>query len=139
MILQSISMTHEQSLTVRSYECDINGHVNNAVYLNYLEIARVGFLKNVNISYRRLDSLGYGLILVRVGINFRSPAFMEDNLRVVTRPIKKRLTGGVFEQKIYHNKKLIAEAEVTWVCVDRNKRPVRLPPELDIAELAPCA
>ena len=29
---------------VRSYECDSYGHVNNAVYLNYLEFARMSAL-----------------------------------------------------------------------------------------------
>jgi len=34
-----------QSLKVRSYELDSQGHVNYAVYLNYLEYARVSVLE----------------------------------------------------------------------------------------------
>ena len=31
-------------LIVRTYECDSYGHVNNAVYVNYLEYGRMQFL-----------------------------------------------------------------------------------------------
>ena len=41
-------MAHESTLTTRSYECDSYGHVNNAVYLNYLEFARIRFLNTAN-------------------------------------------------------------------------------------------
>ena len=35
-------MKHATRLTVRPYECDSYGHVNHAVYVNYLEHARIG-------------------------------------------------------------------------------------------------
>ena len=134
-------MRHEHGLTVRSHECDANGHVNNAVYLNYLEDARVGFLKAVGTSYRELIDRGFGLMVVQVRIDYRGQAFMEDPLVVVTEPIKKRFTGGTFSQKVYREegsqRVLIADAEVTWVCVSREKKPVRLPPFLAIAALDP--
>ena len=84
-------MRHEHRLMVQSYECDANGHVNNAVYLNYLESARVAFLRAAGASYRDLRDKGYSLVVVRVCIDFRGEAYMEDPLVVVTEPVKKRL------------------------------------------------
>jgi acyl-CoA thioester hydrolase len=136
-------MKHEHRLTVRPYECDANAHVNNATYLNYLEVARVGFLKSAGITYRELMEREFGLMVVQVRIDYKGEALMEDPLLVVTEPIKKRYTGGTFSQKVYREGDgepvLIADAEVVWVCVNRQKRPVRLPPFLDIPQLEPAA
>ena len=134
-------MRHEHRLTVQSYECDANGHVNNAVYLNYLESGRVAFLKAAGCSYRELREQGFGLVVVRICIDYRSEARMEDPLVVVTEPVKKRITGGIFGQKVYREEKsgrvLVADAEVTWVCVDGRGKPTRFPPLLDLSLLEP--
>ena len=45
-------MKHTTEITVRSYECDSYNHVNNAVYLNYLEHARMDFLHAANFDYK---------------------------------------------------------------------------------------
>ena len=41
-------------LEVRDYECDMEGIVNNAVYLNYLEHARHAFLKHKGFDFATL-------------------------------------------------------------------------------------
>ena len=38
-----MNLTHTESFRVRSYECDLYGHVNNAVYLRYLQEANLSF------------------------------------------------------------------------------------------------
>jgi acyl-CoA thioester hydrolase len=134
-------MRHEHRLTVQSYECDANGHVNNAVYLNYLESARVAFLRAGGASYRELREKGFSLVVVRICIDYRNEAWMEDPLLVVTEPVKKRFTGGIFSQKVYREEQsgpvLVADAEVTWVCVDGRKRPTKIPAFLDLPSLQP--
>ena len=134
-------MRHEHRRLVESWQCDANGHVNNAVYLNYLESARVAFLRDMGASYRRLRDEGFGLVVSRICIDYKGEARMEDPLVIVTEPIRRRMTGGVFHQAVYREdegeRKLIADAEVTWVCVDSKKRPTRLPASLDLASLEP--
>jgi YbgC/YbaW family acyl-CoA thioester hydrolase len=134
-------MRHEYRLAVRSYECDVNGHVNNAIYLNYLEAARVEFLRAAGLSYRELRERGYGLMVVRLCIDFKDEARMDDPLIIATEPVKKRFTGGTFSQKVFREEaggpRLIADAEVVWVCVDRDKKPAKLPPFLDMNALQP--
>jgi len=136
-------MRHEHCLTVQSWQCDANGHVNNAVYLNYLESARVAFLRSAGASYRALREQGFGLVVARICIDYRGQAVMEDPLVIVTEPLKKRVTGGIFRQTVYREeageRRLIADAEVTWVCVDARGRPTRLPAFLDMAALEPAA
>ena len=43
--------TLEVDLEVRNYECDLQGIVNNAVFLNYLEHARHQYLLSVGIDW----------------------------------------------------------------------------------------
>lgn len=43
---------------VRDYECDMEGIVNNAVYMNYLEHARHAFLKHKDLNFTTLTQKG---------------------------------------------------------------------------------
>lgn len=130
-------MVHECELRVRSYECDSYGHVNNAVYLNYLEYARISFLEAIGLDYQALRARGYGLVVVRICIDYRLPTRTGDRLRIVTRPLSRQRVRAVFDQRIYRDGDEVAAAEVTWACLDERGRPARLPAELDVPELIP--
>ena len=134
-------MRHEHRLEVQSYECDANGHVNNAVYLNYLESARVAFLRAAGASYRDLREKGYSLVVVRVCIDFRG----KRTWRIPSSWSRSRSRSGspagssargCFEKSPV-GPHLVAEAEVTWVCVDSRKKPTRIPAFLDVPSLLP--
>ncbi len=45
------NLTWETIIPVRSYELDFAGIVNNAVYLNYFEEARLDFLRQLNVDF----------------------------------------------------------------------------------------
>ncbi len=129
----TLTCTH----VVRGYECDGYNHVNNAVYLNYLEYARMEFLKGIGFDYRGMREKGYGVVISRIAIDYRLPSSLDDELLIETTPTQRRVTGGVFRQRVLRAGELVCEAEVTWVTVNSSGRPARLPPELDFPELAP--
>ncbi|HEY9592978.1 MAG TPA: acyl-CoA thioesterase, partial [Spirochaetia bacterium] len=62
-----------------------------------------------------------------------------DELRILTVPVRKGRVGGVLSQRIVRGAEdeLVAEAEVTWVCVDAKGRPARLPAVFDKEALSP--
>jgi len=132
-------MIHQSWLTTRSYECDSYGHVNNAVYLNYLEYARIQFLKRLPVSYLELRQRGIGFVVARICIDFKSQVGSGERLRIQTRPILKQKVRMVFQQSIYRDRdaELVAQAEVTWACVNDQGKLIRIPPELDLPELEP--
>lgn len=130
-------MVCECSLTVRTYECDSYGHVNNANYLNYLEYARYELLKTVGFDYPSMIKAGYGVYVARVVIEYKKSALTGDELLIRSWSVKKGAVSGVIAQRIFRGEDVIAEAEVTWAFVDSRGQPTRIPPQWDVPGLRP--
>lgn len=130
-------MVCECTLTVRTYECDSYGHVNNANYLNYLEYARYEFLRSIGFDYPQAVNAGYGVYVARVEINYRKSALPDDVLLIRSWPVKKGAVSGVIAQEIKRGEDLITEAKVTWAFVDSRGVPAKIPPEFDLPGLKP--
>ena len=125
------------SLTVRSYECDSYGHVNNANYLHYLEYARYEFLRDVGFDYSAMLEAGYGIYVARIEIDYKKPAVTDDELFIKSWPVKKGAVSGIIAQEIRRGEDLIVAAKVTWAFVDTNGIPAKLPPQWDMPGLKP--
>jgi acyl-CoA thioester hydrolase len=75
--VHSYPYTLEIEVTFR--DLDAQGHVNNAVYLTYMETTRIKFL----IELLALKGLqGMPVIMAEVHCSYRSPAFFGEHLRV---------------------------------------------------------
>lgn len=71
------------TLDVRFRDCDAMGHVNNAVYLTYLEQARFAYWRDVwGNDVEGLPGEKPGVILARAEIDYRRPATYGDVLEV---------------------------------------------------------
>jgi acyl-CoA thioester hydrolase len=123
------------SLTVRTYECDSYGHVNNANYLNYLEFARYEFLRDIDFDYPTMIKAGYGIYIARIEIDYKKPAYADDALEIRSWAIKKGAVSGILAQEIWRGDDLLIEAKVTWAFVDSKGLPTKIPPEWDVPGL----
>ena len=130
-------MICECTLTVRTYECDSYGHVNNANYLNYLEYARYQLLKDVGFDYPAMAKAGYGLYVARVEIDYKKPALAEDELLIKSWPVKKGAVSGIIAQEIWRGDDLLVEAKVTWAFVDPKGLPTKIPSQWNMPGLKP--
>jgi acyl-CoA thioester hydrolase len=128
-------MKHAISLTVRSYECDSYGHVNHAVYINYLEFARTRYLQEAEYDYPGLLKAGFFTYVSRVDVSYRSPAFSDDDLTIESEPALLRRVSGVMRQVIRRGDTVIAEANVHWCIVNGDGRPSRPPEAYDLRRL----
>jgi acyl-CoA thioesterase FadM len=85
---------------VRCTEIDVNGHVNNARYVEYWEWGREEWYEAHSFSYARLLALGAITGVVSLNLNLRQLCHPGDWLRIVTRlepPPPARLpSGGTF-------------------------------------------
>lgn len=127
--------TFESFHKVRTFECDFYGHVNNAIYLNYLEFARMELLEKKGLTLTRLKEMGFMLVIRRVEIRFKAPALAQEQLAIRTLVKEYRKASGTFHQKIIKlpDQKLIAEADVNWVVVNSQGKPVAIPARISEA------
>jgi len=130
-------MICECRLSVRTYECDAYGHVNNANYLNYLEVARLDLLRKVGFDYSAMVEAGFGVYVARVEIDYKEPAFAEDELLIKSWPVKTGAVSGVIGQEIWRGESLLSKAKVTWAFVDSKGHPTKIPPKWNRQGLHP--
>lgn len=125
-------------LKVRPYECDSYNHVNNAVYLNYLETARMDYLEKIGFRYDDFVKAGFYLYVTHVDIHYKYSALMHENLKIETWPVKLGAVSGVMHQIIRKpDGSVSAEADVTWGSVSKSGRPSRIPDEFKVPGLIP--
>jgi acyl-CoA thioester hydrolase len=77
---------HRKSVEIRFADTDAMGHVNNALYLTFVEAARVDWW--MAITGEPLERVGgrvQGLILAEAEVAFRSPLFFGETVVVETR------------------------------------------------------
>jgi len=120
------------STTVRARfrDTDAMGHVNNAVYSSYLEEARVVYWRELTglEDFTKVD-----LILAKVEINYRSPAFVGEAMTVNIRLSRIGGSSFDFEYRIIDKKtdRLVVEATSTQCLYDYEKgRVKRIPADL---------
>ncbi|WP_147613570.1 acyl-CoA thioesterase [Treponema pectinovorum] len=126
------------NLKVRPYECDSYNHVNNAVYLNYLETARMDFLEKIGFKYDELFNAGYYLFVTHVDIHYKVSAKMHEELEIQTKPVKMGAVSGTMHQIIKKpDGQISAEADITWACVNKEAKPSKIPQEFMVEGLIP--
>jgi acyl-CoA thioester hydrolase len=77
---------HRVTIDVRFADTDAMGHVNNAVYLTYCEMARIRYWSDVTGEPVALGHEGAeSLILAEARITYRAPVFHGETVTVETR------------------------------------------------------
>ncbi len=104
-------------IQVRFRDLDAMGHVNNAVYLTYLEMGRLAY-------YRELMGLShpkdFNFILAHVSIDFRSPVVLGETVYVGVRVTRVGKKSFHFEYELREatTGRLVAEATSVQVMYD---------------------
>lgn len=113
---------YEEQFTVRDYECDLQGIVNNANYQHYMEHTRHEFIKTLGISFSDLHDKGIDLVVVRVDLRFKQSLKSGDKFTCRLN-LKKEGLKYVFYQDIYRlsDNKLCNKGIVESVAVINGK------------------
>jgi acyl-CoA thioester hydrolase len=115
--------------TVRFRDLDPMGHVNNAVYLTWIENARIEFLRSLGA----FDSPYTGemtMILARAEIDFRSPLGFGEEVEVAVRPARLGTKSFDLTYELRSGGRVVAEARTVLVTYDYEKAaPIEIPSE----------
>jgi acyl-CoA thioester hydrolase len=118
-------------LSVRDYECDLQGIVNNAVYQNYLEHVRHEYLKHIGINFAEYAAKGINFVVVRVELDYKYPLVSGDEFIVKLIMKKESEIKIAFYQEIFREKddKLVLKGKVIGTVLNSRGRP-QIPDEV---------
>ncbi len=108
----------ETRMLVRDYECDIQGIVNNANYLHYIEHTRHLFLRSLGLSFAGLYERGIDAVVARMELQYKTPLKCEDEF-ISRLALRKEGVKYVFSQDIFRagDEKLCFKSKVELVCL----------------------
>ena len=133
-----VFVEREHRLPVRVYyeDTDFTGLVYHASYVRFFERGRSDFLRLTGADHTAMAALGTAFAVVRLEVDFRRAAHIDDALVVATEIAAVRGPRIRFAQRIEREGELICGAIVDAACIDPAGRPRRPPPDLTRA-LAP--
>lgn len=108
----------ETRMEVRDYECDIEGIVNNANYLHYMEHTRHLFLKSRGLSFAEMHNKGVDAVVARMSIQYKVPLKCDDEF-ISRLAVRKEGLRYVFNQDMFRasDNRLCVRATVELVCL----------------------
>ncbi|MEP0212147.1 MAG: thioesterase family protein [Cellulophaga sp.] len=120
---------NEITFTVRYGETDQMGVVYHGNYAQYLELGRLSWLKDLDVSYKKMEENGIILPVISLQINFKQSALYDDAITVVTRLKKRPAVKIEFDYEIFNEKgDLLVTANTVLAFLNKEtKRPVKCP------------
>lgn len=119
----------DTKVRVRYGETDQMGVVYHGNYAQFFEIGRVEWLRNLGVSYKKMEELGVMLPVVSLTMNYKRSARYDDELTI--RTIFKKQSGVKieFEYEIYNQEdELLTTGYSLLVFVDmKSGRPIAAP------------
>lgn len=121
--------------TVRSYELDSLGHVNNAVYFSWLEESTFAFLASKGLPFGEFATLGWYPIVAHAEVDYRREINADEEVIVegwaarygnTSMELKYRFLRGPTEE-------VVAEAMRVWVFVETGKGKMPVPESIRAA------
>ena len=105
-------------MMVRDYECDIEGIVNNANYLHYIEHTRHLFLKQCGLSFAEMHRKGIDAVVARMNLQYKVPLRCDDEF-ISRLNLRKEGLRYIFQQDIFRaaDDKLCFRSSVELVCI----------------------
>jgi acyl-CoA thioester hydrolase len=123
--------THRFTQRVYYEDTDASGLVYHARYLHFLERARTEMLREAGSDHRSLlarEGLAFAVRLLT--IEFLLPARLDDLLVVETAMTGRTGARIELKQRVLREGALLADCDLTLVCLDTNGRARRIPPAL---------
>ena len=117
---------YELEFTVRDYECDLQGVVNNSIYMNYLEHTRHEFLKEIDGNFAELAKQDILPMVYKAELEYKSSLKSGDSFIVKVKVGREGHLKAIFQQDIFRKEdnKLMLKGKITAVVLE-NGRPIK--------------
>ncbi|HVN25528.1 MAG TPA: thioesterase family protein [Syntrophorhabdales bacterium] len=115
---------------VRYADTDRMGIVYYGTYPQYFEIGRSEFMREKGFTYREFEEMGYHLVVTGINVRYHSAATYDDLLNVRTSLADVKSRGVTFHYEVFKDGEIVVEGHTQHICVDRGRKPVRIPPEV---------
>ena len=121
----------ETKLRVRYGETDQMGFAYYGVYAQYYEVGRVELLRSLGISYKEIEVMGFALPVVNLNVNYKKPAFYDDELIIKTTIKAMPSVKIVFEYKTFNEfGDLLNIGEVVLAFINKDTGRLCSPPDI---------
>ena len=123
----------ETKIRVRYGETDQMRFVYYGVYAQYYEVGRVELLRSLGVTYKELEEMGFALPVVNLNINYKKPAYYDDELTIRT-TIKELPSAKItfYYEMLNANNELLNIGEVVLVFVNKETGKPCFAPEMVI-------
>jgi acyl-CoA thioester hydrolase len=118
-------------LEVYSFHIDFAGHVNNSVYIQWMEIGRTKLLEAVGMPTHKIFNQGFIPVLVQTNITYKLPLYLGEHVQLEMWISQLKNASAIMQFYFYNEQKtLAAEGWQKGLFVDRETmRPRRLSSE----------
>ena len=131
-------MAHELPIRVYYEDTDAGGIVFYANYLKFAERGRTEYLRTIGHENSAIkEQKGVLIVVRRLEADYHNAALLDDLLSVRTAVDELKNSSFTMTQEIYRDGDLLFSMKVLLVCVNADKRPVRIPDDLKAAMAAP--
>ncbi len=119
--------THEVNLRVRYQETDQMGVVYHANYLVWMEVGRSEYMRKLGMPYTTFEKNNIYLPVIKAYCEYKSPAFYDNIIRVVTRVASLKELKITFNYTIFREEEkkqiLLASGETEHAFVNNLGKP----------------
>jgi acyl-CoA thioester hydrolase len=115
-------------MRVRFSETDAMGVANNGAYLDWFEVGRIEFLREIGHSYAEVHSGGMDMVVVEARVSYLRPLAFDTEFTVECRCTDVRGATFTFSYELRDADGVCTRGETRHACVDRARmRAVRVP------------
>jgi len=124
----------ESEISIRPDDIDLNNHVHNTKYLDYVLAARYKqMIKDYKMSMKDFESLGYNWVVSITNIEYKRALNLDDKILVRTQ--MDSVNGEQCKVNFWvvkkENEKIAAQGHIIYTMIStKNGRPVRIPEEI---------
>ncbi len=119
---------YQYDIHIQPDDIDFMGHVNNAVYLRWVQDAVISYWEKVAPAEAVTNHLWVAL---KHEISYRAPAFLDDSVLAEVIATGVQGSRAFFTTMIQRGDTILAEVKSSWCCIDTaTRRPARIARDL---------